>query len=235
MILISVHLPKTAGTSFGSSLEDYFGTSLLKDYDNNNNGISREAYDRNKITLLSSIDIAENGLESVKCIHGHFLPVKYMLLGTRKKLSFITWFRQPVERMISHYNFWQRSYDPILSEGHHKQVVEEEWTLEQFCLSPRFRNIYSQYLWCFPFEYFSFIGITEYYEQDIQYFSEKILRNPIECKYLNSANNQKTKEELAPSLLKKIKQYHAEDILLYEKALKLRLTRSYNRIDESFR
>ncbi len=29
-------------------------------------------------------------------------------------------------------------------------MVEEEWTLERFCLEPELKNLYSQFLWGFP-------------------------------------------------------------------------------------
>ena len=52
--------------------------------------------------------------------------------------------------------------------------MEKGWSLERFCLGPEVRNIYSQFLYGFLLEYFSFIGTTEFYEL---IFRTSILQN----------------------------------------------------------
>jgi len=227
MKLISLHLPKTAGTSFGQSLKEKFKESFLTDY--GDKGISKTTSVRNTSALLSSLEIANKGLGHINCVHGHFLPIKYLLLATTQNLTFVTWMRDPVQRMISHYNFWKRDYDPKTAAHHHKQVIEENWTLEQFCLSPKFRNIYCQYLWGFPLEYFEFIGITEFYENDLSYFGEKYLKTPLKHKKLNTSNREALKYSIDSRLCKEIEEYHKQDIALYKRALELRKTRCMNR------
>lgn len=223
MKLVSLHLPKTAGSSFGKSLEMFFGDSFLRDYEDR--PISKPAYERQRSALLSSVEIAARGLVNVDCVHGHFLPVKYLLLSTRENIKFVTWMRDPVERLISQYNFWQRSYDPRTAPPHHKQVMEEKWTLEQFCLSPRFRNLYGQYLWAFPVEYFDFIGVTEHYEEDLAYFAENYLAGVLRVEKLNTANTETTVYSIDSSLRKRIESYHEQDMALYLRALELRRNR----------
>jgi hypothetical protein len=228
MKIVSLHLPKTAGASFGKSLIDYFGDDLLRDY--SDKPMSKSPDERNKYALQSSINIANSRLANVKCAHGHFLPIKYLLVSTGSNdIKFITWMRDPVDRMISHYNFWQRSYDPNTSMPHHKKVIEEEWTLEQFCLSPQFRNLYSQYLWAFPLRYFDFIGITEHFEEDLAYFSENYLSGMLNHYQINTANTKTTKSSIDSTLRKKIENYHNMGMDLYKRALNLRLTRQSTR------
>ena len=223
MKLVSVHLPKTAGTSFGRSLQGVFGNDFLRDYEDRS--ISKPEFERHRLALLSSIEIANKRLGHVRCIHGHFLPVKYLLLGTAEKLNFITWMREPVERMVSHYNFWQRSYDPASAPPHHKQVIEEKWTLEDFCLSPRFRNLYSQYLWAFPLENFDFIGITQFYEDDLAYFGERFLGIRLKSERLNTDQTQSMPAQIDGALRSRIEKYHEADVELYGRALELRRVR----------
>ena len=223
MKLVSVHLPKTAGTSFGKSLLDRFGDAFLRDY--GDRAISKPEFERHKLALLSSIEIANKGLGNVSCIHGHFLPVKYLLLGTLEKLTFITWMREPVDRMISHYNFWQRAYDPATAAPHHRQVIEERWTLEDFCLSPRFRNLYSQYLWAFPLDNFAFIGITEHYEDDLAYFGDHVLGVRLRTERLNTAEIKTSPPRVDAALRRRIEKFHEADCCLYRRALELRQAR----------
>lgn len=222
MKLVSLHLPKTAGTSFGKSLQVFFGDAYLRDYEDG--GISKPPHERNKSALLRSVKIAKRGLGKVGCVHGHFLPVKYLLLGDKENLRFVTWMRDPVERVMSHYNFWQKRYNPRTAAPHHKQVIEEKWTLEQFCLSPKFRNIYAQYLWAFPLEYFDFVGITEHYEEDFAHFAKRYLAGSVESQKLN-ATTKTAACLIDDSLRRRIESYHERDIALYTRALELRRNR----------
>jgi hypothetical protein len=136
--------------------------------------------------------------------------------------------RNPVERVLSHYFFWQRSYDPKTAPSLHRKVIEEGWSLERFCLGPEVRDLYRQYLWGFPIEYFNFIGITEFYEQDFEYFARHYLRAHIEPKMLNVNDKVESGYQIDVSLRKKIEAYHAKDMDLYQRALEERLKRQSN-------
>ena len=130
MLLVSLHLPKTAGTSFGSALKTRFGNALLRDYADV--PINTPPFERNKAAMQAALDNAEADWSGIECIHGHFLPVKYLLLAARRELKFVTWLRDPVERVLSHYDFWRRGYDPATAPPLHRKVVEENWPLERF-------------------------------------------------------------------------------------------------------
>jgi len=220
--IISLHLPKTAGSSFAKTLEAHFGNSLLLDYADR--PISKPIFERNREALLSSLRLAEQGISDFQCVHGHFLPIKYLLLNSKQKLFFLTWMRDPVERAISHYRYWQGSYDPNKHcPPHHKRVIEEGWSLERFCLGPEFRNLYSQYMWGFPLEMFDFIGIVEFYEDDLAYLADNYLEASLDICRLNVSDK---KDEIPPELREAIERYHDKDVQLYRRALQMRLTRS---------
>ncbi len=220
-MLISVHLPKTAGTSFAAALEDHFGTKMLKDY--NDLPINTPPFERNQTALKAAIENAEKDFSDIECIHGHFLPIKYLLLATKKDVTFITWLRHPVERVLSHYFYWQRNYNPQRAPQLHRKVIEENWSLERFCLGPEVKDLYSQFLWGFPIDYFDFIGITEYFEEDFKYFSKNYLNTELEQKKLNVGDNNKNKIDF--TLWKKIEAHHSRDMELYRWALKKRKER----------
>src|SRR6185312_12078846 len=184
MTLISVHLPKTGGTSFKASLMTHFGDRYRDDC--NDQVLCHSRLDRYQAALATGAAIAERGLDDIECVHGHFLPVKYQRLDSVRALTFVTWVREPVARMLSHYDYWRENYDPQTAARHHRQFIEEGWSLEQFCLSEQFRNIYTQYLWGFPLERFAFIGITEHYREDMLDFSERFLSSNLQPRYLNA-------------------------------------------------
>ena len=221
-IIISLHLPKTAGTSFSKALEGHFGTQLLKDYVDF--PINTPVFERNRAALKAGIEIADRGLPGIKCVHGHFLPLKYLLLGDRQELRFITWMRNPVERLLSHYYFWKRTYDPQNTPRLLRQLHEENWSLERFCLGPELRNVYSQFFWGFPLERFDFIGITEFYDEDLSFFSRKYLDVHLEPYRENDGGNN-GQYQIGPGFRQQIEAYHAYDMSLYERALGKRLSR----------
>src|SRR5437773_5755585 len=130
-MLISLHMPKTAGQSFAAALKAHFGDTLVEDY----GGFPMNTPEavRNATALEESVALAENEFPGVECIHGHFLPLKYSGLA-RRQATFITWMRHPVERVVSNYHYWKRTYQPETSPSLHRKVVEEDWSLERFCL-----------------------------------------------------------------------------------------------------
>jgi hypothetical protein len=223
MTIISVHLPKTAGTSFSASLKTHFGDRYRDDY--NDGGISGLARERFRAAVSAGVVIAKQGLDGIDCVHGHFLPAKYLLLGTRRDLIFVTWMREPVARILSHYAYWQQSYDERTALPHHREVIEENWTLEKFCLSEQFRNIYTQYLWGFPVEKFAFIGVSEHYREDMLEFSERFLSARLQPQHLNPTKYIVPCSGLDENFLDKVRDFHADDVRLYQRALQWRQVR----------
>lgn len=223
-MLVSVHLPKTGGSSFRGVLEEYYVEQLRKDYGDfpiNSSRISRN------IRAISNcfLNVVKN---NNGCIHGHFLPLKYYLYGIRHNAQFITWMRDPVERLASHYYFWKQIYDPELHGDKllHRKVVEQDWSLERFCLGPEMKNIYCQFLWGFPISRFDFIGVTEYFESDFKFFCQKFLGGDSEIRRDN-VNQAKTDLPYITdtSFRQEIEIHHSKDMTLYKKALELRLKR----------
>lgn len=223
-MLISLHLPKTAGSSFARSLHDHFGERLLRDYaDLPLNTPRRQRHVR--AVLECGRQLLRN-LKGVECIHGHFLPMKYLLLGARRGATFVTWLRDPIERIASHYYYWQRTYDSACAPPLHRRVVEENWSLERFCLAPELRNLYCQFLWGFPLRRFDFIGITECYEEDFTRFAQAFLERPARA-YQENTNDGCNPRIYVPqgALRRRIAAYHARDMALYRNALHWRWQR----------
>lgn len=218
-MLVSLHLPKTAGSSFLASLESHYGSYLLRDY--GDLPIVTPIVSRNCNAIKACLINAVKTPNSVECIHGHFLPLKYLLF---KEANFITWVRDPVERLASHYYYWVRNYDPKTATVLHRKVVEDKWTLERFCLGAEFKNIYSQFLWGFPIRRFDFIGITEYYEEELKFFSQQFLKSDLEQlnRNVNPSNSRKTYIE-DEHLRRKIEKYHSKDMEFYKQAMTIRM------------
>jgi hypothetical protein len=217
-MLISLHLPKTAGTSFRVSLEAHFGPAFLADY--NDIPINRATWIRNCHALTDGFLLGTGNFSGTECIHGHFLPLKYRLLAKKRSVTFVTWFRHPVDRVISHYYFW-KTHHPAVLPPLHARMIREEWTLERFCLGKEMKDIYHQFLWGFPLDNFSFIGITEYYEEDFIRFARNFLGRETPVLELNKSL-QAGSHPVSETLRHEIEVYHKKDMVLYAKALELR-------------
>ncbi len=217
-MLISVHMPKTAGLSFRATLEEHFGERFSHDYVDY--PLAHPPEERHRMAL-SSPTVDFQALEGIDCIHGHFLPVKYEPLAEVRPCKFVTWLREPVARLVSHYQYWHRSYDPSSSRTSqlHRRMVEENWSLEQFCLAPELRNIYSEFLWAFPLQQFDFIGITEEFEEDFRYFCTLFLGNNFEPRRINLRQEAPILQRLDAGSIAEIEAYHAVDVALYREAL----------------
>ena len=227
-MLVSVHMPKTAGTSFRGSLEECFGAAFRHDYQDYPLAHLPEAR-RRQARAWGEAARAQD-FAGVGCVHGHFLPVKYLKLADHLPCTFVTWLREPVARLVSHYHYWQRAYDPgsPLVSTLHRRVVEEGWTLQQFCLAPELRDVYSEFLWGFPLDRLDFVGITEFFPEDLRYFSREILGNKVRAQTLNRRppGAGPGSEALLGDLDRpRIEAYHARDVALYRRALQRRIDR----------
>jgi hypothetical protein len=168
---------------------------------------------------------ASHSFDGIECIHGHFLAAKYLLLPSQST-KFITWMRHPVDRVLSNYHFWRKSYNSATDHALQRRVVEEDWSLERFCLGEEFKDYYWQMLFAFPIDYFDFIGITEFYEEDLHYFTQQYLQSSSQPLKINMGDAQGGSYQLDPVLKKKIEDHHAKDMALYRWALEKRRTRS---------
>ena len=222
-MLISVHLPKTAGSSFRSAIEQHYGDRLVQDYGDRpiNKTTFRRNFDAVQGCLLNMGSRAR--FRHIDCIHGHFMPLKYLLLKAPIKKKFVVWMRDPVERLASHYLYWVRNYNPIDAGKLHRRVVEEKWSLERFCLGPEMKNVYSKFFWGFPLARFDFVGITEFYDSEIEHFSQLLVGANLESIRVNvNPNPVKHSYIDAPDFRSKIQAHHQADVALYEQALALR-------------
>jgi hypothetical protein len=221
--LVSVHFPKTAGTSFGLALRRSHGEGLLEDYGMLALNTPRV---RREWQAIRSGLCARFHCGVPRAIHGHFLPIKYRFALRSHPTRYVTWLRHPVERLLSHYYFWLRTAAAATpAQPLRYRVVREQWSLERFCFAPQVRNLYSQFLWGFPPSRFDFIGITEHYESDLATFARRYLPGAATAERARvNTERGDAGYALDPALRARIEQHHARDMRLYRWALQRRQT-----------
>lgn len=227
-MIISLHMPKCGGTSFNELLQQHFKRKFSKDDDFPIHWTPDQR--KNKVTRARKrVEWGHKYFyryRFTECIHGHFMPYKYDYFYGIDDNIFVTWLRDPIERLISHYYFWLRTYEADNPKPLHRRVVEEEWTLLQFAFSEEMKNMYSKFLWKFPARRFDFIGITEHFEADFTYFAHHFLGlNDITVPQKNISPSDSKPHFEDESLIKELKSFHARDYDLYNFALEKRQAR----------
>lgn len=151
-MLISVHIPKCAGTSFRHILREVYGDALWLNYAG---CFAREQATADKIPAGTT------------CIHGHFLADTFDDIVPERRL--ITWVRDPVERVVSNYHHFLRS--PDLRDTCCRRLIEEKLTLRQFAELDWMRNLMTRYLAGRPLETFAFVGVAERFDESMALFA----------------------------------------------------------------
>lgn len=217
-MLVSVHIPKTGGSSFRTLLENHFKSELLLDYSDTPfeyNNLVRNSLAVTKMWRARQLE------QQYVCIHGHFLPVKYLLL---KEKTFLIWLREPVEMIVSLYYYIQRKIDPKKRKVK-KYMGDMNISLEDFCKITHFHNIYAKYLWGMSLEQFGFVGITENYNNNLILFEKfceiNVTDNPIVENVNPEKNSSNDRYEISEKSRKQICDFNYKDVLIYQQAVEI--------------
>ena len=99
-------------------------------------------------------------------MHGHFIATKYW--RRYPDARYMAWFREPVERLASHYHYWKRK--PDRKNPTCQRLIEEDLSLEAFAALPEMRDVQARFLGEVPPERLAFVGITERYDESMDLF-----------------------------------------------------------------
>lgn len=219
--LISIHLHKTAGTSFMEILKQVYGDQQVSSLhiDHHGNGLWRAVQDDEEVPL-------EEIVLQRKVIHGHSsVSSLQRFVDLPKGVPIITWLRDPVERVESAYNFASQIYKNELSQSHPRLNILNSLkrnVLEYASVAPN-RNWMSRMLDGIELEDLYFVGIVEHFEEDVAYLAEKLGWGNYSIPHINRSANRPV---LAPHKREAIKAWNKRDVDLYEKALALRKQRT---------
>ncbi|MFA7554984.1 MAG: sulfotransferase family 2 domain-containing protein [Spongiibacteraceae bacterium] len=155
--LIFLHIPKTAGTSFRLAANDIFNQDAVwLDYGPESESTTPEVmatvHGGSKESLLKQLK--EN---KVKFYSGHFTVEDYLSLFGRQA-RWCTFFRDPVQRVLSDYKHVVRNYGVKKS-------------LEEFCQLEWQKNEQYKCARGLSLKDFYFIGLTEEYDRSIKVFN----------------------------------------------------------------
>jgi len=165
-MLISIHIPKTGGETFKSLLKSRFGEHYGEDYEGAITLATcplRSSYWKCRFNLIHSF--RTKNLPG-GCLHGHFLGVKYR--AYLRKAKFAAWFRNPVDRVVSHFEYWRRAEAMEIEIW--EKVRSGDISLEQFVEIPEFQNTQYYFVKGIGVDNLDFVGITERFDQSLMLF-----------------------------------------------------------------
>ena len=211
--LLSVHIPKAAGTTFREVLSGVYGVGrVFEDYGG---------------TPVAELQIAD----TIRVIHGHFLADKYSeRFPTARR---IVWLRHPLFRLISEYFYAQTLQDR--TNPAHAQLLDQHLSLLDFAALPAMQNTISIWLNNVSLEGFDFVGIQEFYPQDLYDLQQHLgwPDLPVEARNTNRypAYSQHIQDILADTqLVNQLAQFNRTDLQLYHHALNLRAQRRHESV-----
>jgi hypothetical protein len=207
--IMSYHIPKTAGTSFFIALTQVYGLDKIAGY------------------LQESVVLSQ-GVEpqTIKVIHGHVPSRKYFRPANVKE---IIWLRHPILRLVSLYFFW-KTIPRTEEESLHNYLQEKKLDIVEFANLPDVRNEMSVYIGGRNLKDFYFVGIQEFFKEDLIDLATMLNWPEIQITYENKNKyddyNYLVKSILDDSdIMKALITLNCEDLELYQAALDVRVKR----------
>jgi len=214
--VIFLHMPKCAGSSMKTVLRSVYGNSYKEDY------CSYCKFPRaERFKMISSDSFQCDEKEDSGMIFGHFYPFRYFHFSEAKpKLNrvFVTFLRDPLERLASHYAYWKM---PRREINHFllRQMIQEEWSFLDFAFADEMKNFYSQYLFQFPVNAFDFIGIHENLENEWSELCQFLDISHRALPKIRKSDSASILSNLSETVRSEIRDFHSEDYFIYDYAV----------------
>jgi len=212
--LVSLHIPKTAGTSFRNILKEVYGDDHVVRFDINQRiFINNEAFNGRKID------------DVINVIHGHFQYSELIkTVRLPEGVPVITWLRHPVERVISNYFYLEKILREELDEEKKglNILAKMQKTLREYASTEANRNRMSKFLDGADLSALFFTGIVEYYEEDLAALASMLGWKEYTILKHNITGNR---PDVDKETIEFIRSLNGKDCELYQRALELRAER----------
>jgi hypothetical protein len=213
-MLLSVHVPKTAGTSFFKTLQDVYGPRVLW---HNNDWVeiaTPEASERRQRLAGELIGGPELFAQRFDAIHGHFSAGKYT--GLFPDAQLVAFVRDPYQHVVSCYEFAVRS-ESLPHPGHHAFKARK---MSIFELIEMYPDHQSMYLDGVPLDRFALIGLHERYRESLGLFERIFGKTIADHGRYENANPRRHGDayDVSIDVRRAVERYRAGDIELYRRA-----------------
>lgn len=200
---VFIHIPKTAGTSFRASLEK--NEYVIRDYgdgkEHTSDTVNEHVYENNDLYALKE---SLSNRDTWLCGHMHL--AKY--IGIAEPQNMVTFVRDPVARVISHFN-------------HEARWGKSDVTMESFLNSYNAKNSQHRFLNALPISLIGFVGITEQYPQSLALLDSHMAIKVEEARINKNDKKISDVDDLDTEILTRIREQNTLDQQLYTSAKSL--------------
>ncbi len=211
--LVSLHIPKTAGTAFRLILAENINPKNFAKVDIFNSGRIK----------VNDVYFSGNELaKQVSTIHGHFSYRKLNeYFDLQPNVRYITWVREPVQRVLSNYYFLKEILEARIQEQTDENLFNRMGkTLKEFVLMEENQNVMSKFLDGAPLSAFTFVGVQDQFESELLE-----LQRIMGWRSASNAVHNKTKQKATEhdeSIIQLIRDVNEKDRALYQEVLELK-------------
>jgi hypothetical protein len=225
VVIVSIHIAKTAGTTFGRLLQIEFGDRLLLDYGDWVGFNSSEAIARRRQRAAETRTRRAELTTAYGVIHGHFVADKY--LGLFPSTDWVAFFRDPYQQAISTYQYLLNN--PQIEHPGVCRFHQVKPSLSDFCRETA--DPQTGFLGSLSVAQLTMIGIAEEFPRSVLLFN-KIFGRRLSPGIALNVNHERpvTGYELAADTQRAIGSYRGADIALYREARErfIRLLQKYD-------
>jgi glycosyltransferase involved in cell wall biosynthesis/predicted O-methyltransferase YrrM len=198
--LISVHVPKTAGSSLHSQMAILMGDLVALDV----------AHDPLTPAGLETAPFPERK----RVLHGHFRASRY----ATTQAYWVTFLRHPIDNLISIYFYWRSIPKP--AHELHGRFLHERPSVLELARYPGLQTFWSEtYFGGFDMQRFDFIGFHELRDADLPRLGQQIGLPLVAEVHVNRSahSDERTSLENNVSIRSRLADLLAEDIAFYER------------------
>lgn len=206
--IISIHLPKTGGSSFLKALEDNYGKENVLKYNRNNNISIKQNKKELNLALKD---------KNITVLHGHlyYRDIKHLVTPETK---IITWFRDPIKRYISNYRWFINTIHIGINNS---ELHRKDETIFEYVKNKRNGNKMTKFLKGLKLEKLFFIGYLDYYDSHIKKIADKLNWKVCNVHHEKDSSTFKIKKQEVPEeAIELIKKRNKKDIKLFDLFLK---------------
>lgn len=222
--LLSIHVPKTAGTSFYKLLQANYPTTLSESL-RREHVFDMHSKQQELTTYLSP---------AVEVVHGHVTIQEAMPLIQRDQPRLIAFLRDPVDRIISNYCYFidllrhpeQQQQNPAVFALNKHRINE---SIFEYAAMEENRNVIAQFLSGMPLSSFFYLGLQASYSRDVARLAEALDWR------VRAVEHHNVKTHLQAQYIKVdqglrffLRKLNAEDEALYQEAIAIRSRRGWD-------
>lgn len=212
--IISIHIEKTAGTNFYEDLKKIYGKQKV---------VRVDTHQHDQLAVNREYAFSRKTLEKAEVLHGHIKKEQlehYFQLP--KNVHWITWIREPGERVLSSYNYLSSILkNKVNSEKNPDLLKKLKRSFGEYLYRPEARDQMAISLNGFSLDEFKFIGLTHQYENDMRLLARALNWTFVPLPAKRNVSH-KEKMDLSPEEKSLLRQVNPRDYRLYEEVLKRR-------------